>query len=336
MRSIVRFLRDNIRAVLVVLAVILLLILMVGGVFLWEHLSGPSGESSNGNSSSAQTGAVEYIDGKPYKLKSNIDTVLFLGVDKYEDQVSSSYINNQQADLVMLLVLDHNTQTYTMVQFNRDTMAPITTLGVTGDNAGTVTAQLALAHAYGTGSNDSSRNVTKSVSKLMYGVDIDHYLTLKLDAVSILNDAVGGVEVELLDDFTHLDPSFTKGATVLLRGDDATSYVRARGELDDSSNTSRMERQKQYMSTWSKTLDTRLQEDKTLPLTILTSVSPYLVTDLSNEQIQNLVDDYNAYTSLGIVNIAGESVKGEEYMEFHVDESALRDMVIELFYVPAE
>lgn len=336
MRSLVRFLRDNIRAVLIVAIVVLVLLLMIGGVFVWERCADSSSIPSNSGSSSLQTGAVEYIGGVAYKQKENIDTVLLMGVDQYENDVTSSYINNQQADFIVLLVLDHNEKAYTMMQINRDTMVRIETLGVMGDSAGTITAQLALAHAYGTGSSDSARNVTKSVSDLLYGVDIEHYFTLKLDAVSILNDAVGGVQVELSDDFTSIDPTFTEGSTVTLHGEQATSYVRARGELEDSTNISRMERQKQYISAWMDTFDAKYAEDEMLALNVLTSVSKYRVTDLSNEQIEDLIEYYDTYTSRGMLNVAGESVKGEEYMEFHVDDIALREQVLDLFYVPAE
>ena len=35
---------------------------------------------------------------------------------------------------------------------------------------------------------------------------IDHYMTLTMDAVGILNDLAGGVTLEVLDDMTELDP----------------------------------------------------------------------------------------------------------------------------------
>lgn len=337
MRSLVRFIRDNIRATLVIVVVIVLLLLMIGGVFLWEKFTDQAATPSNGGSSSSlQTGAVEYIGGVAYKQKETIDTVLFIGVDKYESETSSSYINNQQADFVTLLVLDHDEKAYTLLQFNRDTMTQIETIGVMGNDAGTITAQLALSHAYGTGGTDSSRNVTKAVSYLLYGVDIEHYATLKLDAVSILNDAVGGVKVELLADFTSLDPSFTEGATVTLHGEQATAYIRARGSLEDSTNISRMERQAQYMDAWLDTFDAKYAEDDSLIVSITTAVSDYLVTDLSNEQMEDLAVYYETYTSRGLLSIDGESVKGEEYMEFHVNEAALREQVLDLFYIPAE
>lgn len=335
MRKIARFVRDNIRAVVIVALVILVMLLMVGGVFVWEKYN-DSVDTPSDNGGTPQNGAVEYINGVAYKQKSNMETVLIMGVDKYEDEVSSSYINNQLADFIMLLVLDHDAQSYTLVPINRDTLTQIETIGVMGDDAGTITAQIALAHAYGTGGSDSSRNVTKAASNLLYGVPVEHYTTLKLDAVSVLNDTVGGVEVELLDDFTALDPLFTKGSVVTLHGEQATTYIRARGELENSTNISRMERQQQYMTAWLEAYDARCAEDEAFPLTVLTAVSNHLITDLTNNQMEELVEYYETYTSHGIKTIVGESVKGEEYMEFHVDEASLRDLVVELFYIPAE
>mgnify|MGYP000585160404 FL=1 len=69
-----------------------------------------------------------------------------------------------------------------------------------------------------------------------------------MDAVPILNDLLGGVEVTVLDDFSGIDDTLIKGETVTLHGDHALTYVRERYGLEDSSNSTRMVRQRQYMT----------------------------------------------------------------------------------------
>ena len=86
-------------------------------------------------------------------------------------------------------------------------MTQIRILGVTGEPAGTFTGQLALAHTYGSGEEDSCENTVLAVSNLLYGMEIDHYVSLTMDGVALLNDLVGGVTVEVLDDFSGIDDS---------------------------------------------------------------------------------------------------------------------------------
>ena len=61
---------------------------------------------------------------------------------------------------------------------------------------------------------------------------IDHYVALSMDAVPVINDAVGGVAVRCMDDLTAYDPSLTEGAEITLMGDQALYYVRARMNAD--------------------------------------------------------------------------------------------------------
>ena len=44
-----------------------------------------------------------------------------------------------------------------------------------------MTGQLALAHTYGSGEEDSCENTVLAVENLLYGVGIDHYVSLTMD-----------------------------------------------------------------------------------------------------------------------------------------------------------
>ncbi len=324
------------RGMIAALMLILAAIVVLAAIAFWdyhryEHLTDQPTTSFDDQQSEI------YVDGVKYTPKNDIDTILLLGVDKYESAAEhAEYINNQHADVLMLLIVDHAAKENTLLQLNRDTMTQIQTLGVMGDDGGTITAQLALSHAYGTGANDSCRNAAKAVSNLLYGADVEHYLSLKLDAVAILNDAVGGVTVELMDDFTLLDPSFTQGTTVQLQGEQATAYVRARGEVADKTNIHRLERQRQYMTAWTEAFESASAAEESFVESLVMDVNPYMVSDLTVDQLSKLADCIGEYSSKGILTVEGESVRGEEYMEFYVDEEALQQQVLELFYVPVE
>jgi anionic cell wall polymer biosynthesis LytR-Cps2A-Psr (LCP) family protein len=169
---------------------------------------------------------------------------------------------------------------------------------------------------------------------LLKGIKINHYLSVMMDAVPIFNDLVGGVEVEVLHDFTGIDDTLIKGQRVTLTGEQALLYVRTRSGLEDSTNTTRMERQQQYMDALYQVTQDRIAGDADFVVDASLALSDYTVSDRSVTQLQSLADKFNQYEFLGIQSIAGESRMGEKHMEFYPDDDALMDMVIRLFYQP--
>lgn len=318
-----------------IVAAVLLPVLLFGGaiygIHCWETYDGHIDEPERD-----QNQPEYYIDGKKYTLKNDVETVLFLGIDEQSLTVSDTNVNGTQADLLVLYVIDHQSETYTALQINRDTIARYDKIALDQSVSDSTRGQIALSHAYGTGGEDSSENTVNAVSDLLYGVEISHYATIRMDAIPVLNDAIGGVTLELLDDFTDLDESYVKGATVTLKGDEATAYVQYRGQLEDKTNVSRMERQKQYMLAWSSKLFERLSGEEDFSASSLMDLSEYVLTDMSINRIDSLADQLVSYTSCGVAEIQGESVKGEEFMEFHVDEQLLQRQVVDLFYTPVE
>mgnify|MGYP001718301415 FL=1 len=93
----------------------------------------------------------------------------------------------------------------------------------------------------------SCQYMVDAVSNLFYGMPINGYVALNMNAVGMINDAVGGVTVTVPEDMTQVDPSFAEGAMVTLTGDQALKFTRYRDTEKDFSNNSRMERQKQYL-----------------------------------------------------------------------------------------
>lgn len=286
----------------------------------------------NGEAAGEPVGEI-YYDGAWYVKKPDLETVLFMGVDKFGDDLEQSgYVNSQQADFLLLLVFDRQADTCSALQLNRDTMTEITALGVSGDEAGSVTAQLALAHTYGSGGSDSCINTVKAVSNLLYGIDIDHYASVTMDAVSVINDLAGGVTLTVMDDLTSVDPALVQGEEVTLQGEQALLYVRSRGGLEDSTNLHRMERQRQYMlALWKQVKDCAANDPDFLP-NLLLQTSAYIVTDCSNDRLAGLFDEVGQLEVSDILTLDGESVQGDVYMEYYVDEDMTQETVLRLFY----
>lgn len=336
--------RVDVRVLKGTAAILAVVLVLLAGMLLlqrWENTQ-DAPVSSSGEVSPVEADApvddreITYYNGTAYARRENLETVLLLGVDKFEGETPEGYLNNQQADFLLLLVMDKQHETCTPIQLNRDTMTQIRILGVTGEPAGTFTGQLALAHTYGSGEEDSCENTVLAVENLLYGVGIDHYVSLTMDGVALLNDLVGGVTVEVLDDFSGIDDSLVQGETVTLKGQQALTYVRSRGGLEDSSNLHRMERQRQYLAALQQQLKAAVQQEDGFTLDALLQLNEYLVSDCTVDQLSDLGDSLAAYQVSDILTTPGDAQEGEEFMEFTVDEDALQQLVMDVFYEPAE
>ena len=153
------------------------------------------GNRVEGNEShnSSYMGAIDYqhqhetvyINGEPYTPRKGVSSVLVIGVDTLGKAVGSdSYNNSEKADFLALIVFDDKNEKYTVLHINRDTMADVPMLDIAGKEMGKLYTQLAIAHTYGDGLVSSCKNTVKAVSDYLYGVKIDNYISVTMDAVS--------------------------------------------------------------------------------------------------------------------------------------------------------
>ncbi len=271
-------------------------------------------------------------DGVDYFPRQDITVMLVMGIDEFGPVQSSGRNSNPgAADMVMLLVFDEKNEQTRILCLNRDTMLNVGVLGINGRKAGTTFAQLAIAHTYGSGMEDSCENTRDTVSDFLYGITIDHYVSANMDAINLMNDAVGGVTVYVEDDFSAVDPTITKGE-VTLRGQQAINFVRTRKNLGDQLNISRMERHKAYASGFMEAFREKMDDGEEFALTLYESISPYIVTDCSVAVLTSMMQRYANYEIVEIVAPVGENVMGEKYMEFYVDAQKLDELILRLFY----
>ena len=322
--------RNDKRKLMRGLAVALLAVFLLTGAFLllelWEKRQSIFPEQKTENT------VYEY-NGVEYVKNEDVESFLILGLDKFEDAINNdSYNNDQRADFLMLLVFDNSEKKFTAVHLNRDTMVNMNVLGVAGQKIGTVNKQLALAHTYGNGRDVSCRNTADAVSELLNGVKVNHYLSITMDAVPILNDLLGGVDVTVLDDFSGIDDTLIKGETVTLHGDHALTYVRERYGLEDSSNSTRMVRQRQYMTAVYDKAMLEIENDDNFVIEASSKLADYIVSDRSVNQLQEIAKKLSQYKFTEIETLEGESVIKDGLMEFRPDADSIDKIVFELFY----
>ena len=322
--------RNDKRKLMRGLAVALLAVFLLTGAFLllelWEKRQSIFPEQKTENT------VYEY-NGVEYVKNEDVESFLILGLDKFEDAINNdSYNNDQRADFLMLLVFDNSEKKFTAVHLNRDTMVNMNVLGVAGQKIGTVNKQLALAHTYGNGRDVSCRSTADAVSELLNGVKVNHCLSITMDAVPILNDLLGGVEVTVLDDFSGIDDTLIKGETVTLHGDHALTYVRERYGLEDSSNSTRMVRQRQYMTAVYDKAMLKIENDDNFVIEASSKLADYIVSDRSVNQLQEIAKKLSQYKFTEIETLEGESVVKDGLMEFRPDADSIDKIVFELFY----
>ncbi|MCD7822341.1 MAG: LCP family protein [Clostridiales bacterium] len=298
-------------------------------------------DSEEGDSSATQwEDDWIWYDGQVYEYNDSILTFLFMGID-VGDEVSEEQtgLSSGQADALFLLVLDQDAKAIHVVAIDRNTMTEITRIDEDGTVLGTVTAQLAVAHGYGDGKELSAENTVSAVSNVLYDIPIHGYCAINMAAISELNDAVGGVDVTVLESLPSTSGLLVEGETVHLEGEDAYLYVKYRDYLVEGSAQRRLQRQKQYLLTYINQARTAVSQDFSLVSTLFNSITPYMTTDVSLDEVVYLASTALSYSFAedDMLTIAGETVATEGYSdEFYPDEDALKALIIDVFYTPVD
>lgn len=308
-------------------------ILLLVAVFLFSGLRIlESTVLSTGTGEVVPESKTIYRGDKAYFPRQDITTVLLMGIDRYGPvEHSGTYNNRGAADMAMVVILDHGAESCRVLQLNRDSMVTMPVLGLGGRPAGTYYGQLALAHTQGSGLEDSCENTVQTVSDLLYGIQLDYYVSMNMDAIPILNDAVGGVTVNVTEDFSAVDPTIQMGRMTLM-GDQSIHFVRTRKDVGDQLNLSRIQRQREYVDGFVEAFTAARETNSTLIPDVYDQVSDYLVTNLSMNALSGLIDRYSHYPIVEVVTPEGENVLGEEYFEFYINAQSLDEIVLRLFY----
>ncbi len=277
-----------------------------------------------------------FYNGKKYIYNDKVTTILFAGIDQHADEQLGTFGTAGQADTIFTAALNTETGKYKLMAISRDTMTDVNILDKNGKFIGTEKQQVCLAYAYGDGKEGSCENLKRSVSRILLGVPVNSYAAIDLDAIPILNDGVGGVEVTVNEDLTRYNPSLWLGASLTLDGKQAETFVRARDIYgDENQNNLRMERQKIYLTSFiQKTLALTKQDIKT-PLRLYNSVSDYMVTDIDTSMITYytsvfLKTGFSAEENL--IKLPGTTTASDKYAEYYIDSSALFDIVLDTYY----
>lgn len=292
------------------------------------------GDDWDDSQSQEDLGEIVY-EGKHYRYNIDLTNILFMGIDSESGiDIGNTPGEAGQADCIMIVTLDKSTKKATVIQIPRDTMTEVDIYNSAGHKTGTVSSQIATQYGYCIGGKSSCFAVKQTLTELLYELPIDAYLAMDYAGIAPFNDAVGGVPIDMSEDYTRVDPAFKKGAKVTLTGDQAHKFVRWRDTGQDFSNNDRMRRQTEYLPAFIGQLRAVRKEKKDFEKQLTSLAKKYMQTDITAEEAEAF-SEYELDMSR-VQYLPGESAKGEIYEEFHVDETELQKMLIEKFYIPVD
>lgn len=281
-----------------------------------------------------QEGWVKYQD-TIYAYKEDILTFLIMGIDKNSDvEEEAEGTNGGQADALFLAVMDPREKSIKVIGINRNTMTDIDVYNEEGAYMTTVSAQVAVQHGFGNGMEESCERQVKAVRKLFYNLPVHGYAAINMSAIPTINDAVGGVEIAVLEDLTKKDKSLVEGETVHLMGESAFWYVKYRDTNIFGSADRRLERQKQYLKEFIGAAKGAIKKKPTAAIELYQAVAGQMVTNVSMDEVAYLAPLLAEYQfrSDNFYMPEGETVMGDQFEEFYVDENALYEMILDVFY----
>ena len=279
-------------------------------------------------------------NGKTYREKPAVTTLLLAGIDKTDNTEatgSGTYRRGGQADFLLLLAIDHTDRKIHQLQIDRDTMTEVDILGVFGNEVGTRILQICLAHSFGSTPADNAKYTVRAVQNLLGGLELDGYYIIDYSAIPVLNDALGGVTVHLDFDMTSVNPEWEQGKDITLKGKEAETFVRTRMTIGAGTNEERMVRQGEFMRQAIRQMNKRISADLSFGEDLLKTLEGITTTNMITKRLAEELNKIHNYETLPIDHPAGEYTIGTDgFVEFHMQENAAVEWVLEHLYTPAD
>lgn len=286
------------------------------------------------------------LDGKAYEYDEDIINLLFLGIDRAGSISTETNLDNWkagQADAIFILSLNPDKKTIRIVGIPRNSMVDVDIYDQNARQMETIHNQICLQYGYAGGGENGLHAMKDAASRLMYDLPIHGAFAIGYDAVSIINDKVGGVDVEVLEDMPEKNKAFVLGNTVHLDGKLALQYVRERDYYQLGSPTLRLKRQKQYITALIQAAKTCVKQDPLLVTDLYNSITKYMNTDVTVDEAVYLVRQALDYQFDGdsFYLLQGDDVSvpftrkdGTEdfYDDYYLREDSIRQVMIDAFY----
>ena len=265
------------------------------------------------------------IGDKDYWTEDLFDTYLMIGTDGGGEDVDEEH-QGTLADFLALLIVDNTTKKFGVIQIDRNTMIAMPELTGTEEKQ-----QICLSHWYGENDGQRNDNTVMTVSELFGYLDVDNYYAINMEDIGLVNDAIGGVTVDIDTDMTALDPAFVKGASVKLNAEQTEKFLRARMDVGGGTNKERMSRQTQYMQNAYNMVFDQLSENPEYINDIYDQLQGVLQSEERGANLSRMANHIMQYENAGILQIDGETKINDtqdddiEHEEFYADPESIAE-----------
>ena len=322
-------------ALRVLLGVVIVLAVAVAAGAIYINQSIARGRKAFDDSMSQaieEKGKTVVYNGKTYALNEHMVSVAFIGFD---NRTTNGNDVAGQSDTIMVVALNTDTGKATGIVIPRDSMVDVDTY-ISGNYNGTHAMQICLQYSYGSTSEESSELVARCASRVLYGMPIDYYFTLNVEGVGPLNDAVGGVTLVPVQSVPSV--GISEGVETTLYGKTAERYVQFRDTSTLTSSLDRQRRQVSYLKAFTSKVLQNATGDPAALLSLYQTAQDYTWTNLGFDQFSYLASTMLAkgMTSFDVVTLDGEMGEGETYAEFHLNQDAVYQTVLDTYYTPVD
>ena len=283
------------------------------------------------------TGRVIKYNGVSYAFNENVVSITFIGTDEGTDRNEGK----EMGDAIYVLAVDAKTGSTKILGISRDTMSDVDVYSDEGKFIDTEKLQMTYAYSFKGTNVTGGQNTLTTISRLFYGLPINDYFAINLNALKTLNDSIGGVT--LTSSMTFKSPedgrTILEGETVTLHGAEAEKYVRSRDTKELESNNDRMARQQEYIRAFIASIFPAAKKDisvvsnlygaikensdSTLDITKLTYVASMALSHMKSA------------SDIEYINLSGKIVEGKNAEMYVSNEDAIKTM-LDVFYTPMQ
>lgn len=264
--------------------------------------------------------------------KSNKLHYLCIGVDKYEIMGEREPVYNSigQGDGIFLITLDKDNGLVDIVAVPRDTMVTIQKYYSNMEYIGKEKAQICLQYAFADGKERSCELMVDRVEEVFDGIEIDGYVAINMASVIEINDAIGGVTVEVHNEDTAKKMEVEVGSSVHLTRENIHLYLQSRDKSEAKSAYGRMERLKDYVKAFIPQAINKVKENPEFLLEVVGVLDKNMVTDLGVADITELASVISGLSAerISYQTLEGSVVMGASgYEEFYPNQFKLKKII---------
>lgn len=278
-------------------------------------------------------GIVTY-NNQRYRYNNKIRTYLFMGIDTDEPvHKAEDGISGGQADALFLIAADRAHDRLSLISIHRNLMTSVKMYNPEGEYVGDAMLQICLQHGYGDGERLSCQRTADCVSKLFFGIPINGYVSLNMGGIGLLNDALGGVELTVMQDIDNegRNVHLTAGETRVLSGDEAYAYVRSRDTTQFDSASDRLARQEQYLNNMIPVMLKKIRSASSA-VSVYGASEDYIYSNIDYSRLADELSGMSYDSSEGMKSVPGEVVMGDQFEEFYADDDGLYQLILDVFY----